>query len=57
MKKLIIFILSSLFAFYAGAYSCNKKIKDTVTNGGYSQHNSNTQESTRCVWPPCDDDW
>ncbi|HGN2048699.1 TPA: hypothetical protein ACKRY8_002750 [Proteus mirabilis] len=47
MKKLIIFILSSLFAFYASAYTWDNKIKD----------NSNTQQSTRCVWPPCDDEW
>ncbi|HEK0314745.1 TPA: hypothetical protein SMQ38_001243 [Proteus mirabilis] len=57
MKKLIIFILSSLFAFYASAYTWDNKIKDTSTVNQYCQHNSNTQQSTRCVWPPYDDEW
>ncbi len=57
MKKLIIFILSSLFAFYASAYTWGNKIKDTVIVSQCCPHNSNTQQSTRCVWPPCDDEW
>ncbi|HEJ9439349.1 hypothetical protein [Proteus mirabilis] len=57
MKKLIIFTLSSLFAFYASAYPCDNKTKDTITTSGYYQHNRNTQQTTRCVWPPCDDEW
>ncbi|SUC14980.1 Uncharacterised protein [Proteus vulgaris] len=57
MKKLSILILSLLFSSYVSAQIHNKNIKNKTSINTYSQSKTNTTDSNRCVWPPCDDEW
>ncbi len=57
MNKSYILICSFLFASYTSAYFDDKTEKNITSKIEYSQNNSNISASSRCVWPPCDDDW
>lgn len=57
MNKLYILIITLLFTSYAGACFHSKTEKYTTSFYELAQSSPSTFDATRCVWPPCDDDW